>query len=156
MYKQVLGYCNTPHNHPHLSYPNEVSSHMSYPPTLMRISLIPISHLIATKPNKVSHTSTTNLCRKIHPSYCTSTCLPAGENKVVVTAGGQQCILPFSHDGRTWWGCVTTSDRPSPWCAVRVDSAGVLTSWDYCDLDWGESGGNGESLGRWGAWGGWR
>ena len=56
------------------------------------------------------------------------------------TIAGDQCLFPFTYQGRTYYSCtVEDSDNGSPWCAVQVRPGPRRTvmpgKWDDCSPD---------------------
>ncbi|XP_066945387.1 uncharacterized protein [Macrobrachium rosenbergii] len=60
-----------------------------------------------------------------------------GTSKVVMTVDGLLCNLPFTYNGVKYETCISTTDRPKPWCATEVDGSGSVTKWSLCDPSWG-------------------
>ncbi|XP_068215535.1 LOW QUALITY PROTEIN: uncharacterized protein [Palaemon carinicauda] len=60
-----------------------------------------------------------------------------GNSKVVMTVDGELCNLPFLYKNVRYHTCISTADRPKPWCATHVDGSGAVTKWSVCDPLWG-------------------
>ncbi|XP_064097954.1 uncharacterized protein LOC135209201 [Macrobrachium nipponense] len=60
-----------------------------------------------------------------------------GKTKVIMTVDGELCNLPFMHNGVRYETCISTTDRPKPWCATEVDGSNSVTKWSVCDPSWG-------------------
>ncbi len=61
------------------------------------------------------------------------------------TANGTKCIFPFKYSQNTYINCTKTdSTNGKAWCALKVDSQGVLIpgQWEYCDPSCSELGKN--------------
>ena len=49
------------------------------------------------------------------------------------TVGGENCVFPFTYDGRTYSGCTLDGGESKLWCATGVDNSGNYVG----KYDWG-------------------
>ncbi|XP_020625530.1 uncharacterized protein LOC110062928 [Orbicella faveolata] len=71
--------------------------------------------------------------------YDTSSCRDRTDICLWKTESGQCCAFPFSYGNDTHSSCITTPDRPKPWCSLNWVYDLEYVEWgyckDYCGLD---------------------
>ena len=56
-----------------------------------------------------------------------------GSDKIGVAT--ENCVFPFKHDGKKYYGCAPGKDGKGPWCATKVNSKQEMekNKWARCN-----------------------
>ena len=56
-----------------------------------------------------------------------------GSDKIGVAS--ENCVFPFKHDGKKYYGCAPGKDGKGPWCATKVNSKQEMekNKWARCN-----------------------
>ena len=45
----------------------------------------------------------------------------------------QDCVFPFIHNDKKYFGCATSEDGKGHYCATKLDSKGNMVEWARCN-----------------------
>ena len=45
----------------------------------------------------------------------------------------QDCVFPFIHNDKKYFGCATSEDGKGHYCATKLDSNGKMVEWARCN-----------------------